>query len=157
MARKRWAESGDLNRCCFCSLSPYWQMGILRPVVRALTSIVLSPEPHDAECCRIGPQAIGDDPGWREAVFPQKFHHQFCGDLCVSSALDQEVKHLAFIVDGSPQPVSTAVDRDYHLVEVPVVARPRPRAADVSGDGKPELEDPSVGRSRKTHRRALSR
>jgi len=40
-------------------------------------------------------------------------------------------------------PVLITADCDHHLVEVPVVARPGPGAADVGGNGGSELQNPS--------------
>jgi hypothetical protein len=99
--------------------SSYRQMGILRPVVRAQAAIMLGGEPDRSERCRIGPQAVGVDASRGKAVFLEQFHHQLSGDPGVSSTLDLEVEHLAFIVDGPPEPITITADRDHHFVEVP--------------------------------------
>lgn len=53
---------------------------------------------------------------------------------------------LAFIVGGAPQPVSLPLDDDHHLVEVPVVAWPRARTAQVGADET----DPNFRNQRRT-------
>lgn len=57
-----------------------------------------------------------------------------------------EIKHLAAIVDGTPQPVALAVDRHDHLVEMPVITGPRAQAPEVRGDAWTELEEPAPDR-----------
>ena len=44
------------------------------------------------------------------------------GGLGVPARLDQDVEDVAVPVDGPPQILPTAVDRQEHLVEVPLVA-----------------------------------
>ncbi len=78
----------------------------------------------------------------RKSVFFRKFRHQLYCDFGAATALDQKIEHLAFVVYGAPKPVLITADRDHHLIEIPVVARPRPRAPDVGCDGRNELEKP---------------
>ena len=47
----------------------------------------------------------------------------FCGHR-VSARLDQNVEHVAVLVDRAPQLPLCAVDLDEHLIQVPFVARP---------------------------------
>ena len=42
----------------------------------------------------------------------------------VSARLDQNVEHVAVLVDRAPQVPLCAVDLDEHLIEVPFVAQP---------------------------------
>ncbi len=117
-------------------------MRVLGPVVRAEASVMEGGEPHRTKRCRIGSQVVGHDPGWRGSVFLQQLHHQFHCDFGVATALDQKIEYLAVVIDGPPKPVLITADHDYHLVEVPVVARPRPRASDVRCNGQPKLDKP---------------
>lgn len=145
MARKRWTELGDLNRCSFRS-RPYWLMRVLRPVVCSQAPIVLSREPDRAERCRIGSQPVGHNPARRKAVLLKQFHHEFLCGLCIPSALDEEIQHLTLVVDRPPEPVFTAADRNHHFIEVPMIARSRPRTADIRRDRRPELQEPPPDR-----------
>jgi len=109
-------------------------MRVLRPVVCSQAPIVLSREPDRAERCRIGSQPVGHNPARRKAVLLKQFHHEFLCGLCIPSALDEEIQHLTLVVDRPPEPVSTAVDRNHHFIEVPMIARSRPRTADIRRD-----------------------
>jgi hypothetical protein len=66
--------------------------------------------------------------------------------LCIPSALDEEIQHLTLVVDRPPEPVFTAADRNHHFIEVPMIARSRPRTADIRRDRRPELQEPSPDR-----------
>ncbi len=48
--------------------------------------------------------------------------HEPKGSLGVALGLDQQVQHLTFAVDGSPQIHALALDRDHHFVQVPPAA-----------------------------------
>src|SRR6185312_14460225 len=102
-------------------------MRVLRPVVCSQAPIVLSREPDCAERCRIGSQPVGHNPARRKAVLLKQFHHEFLCGLCIASALDEEIQHLTLVVDRPPQPVFTAADRNHHFIEMPMIARSRPR------------------------------
>ena len=121
-------------------------MRVLRPVVCSQAPIVLSREPDRAERCRIGSQPVGHNPARRKAVLLKQFHHEFLCGLCIPSALDEEIQHLTLVVDRPPEPVFTAADRNHHFIEVPMIARSRPRTADIRRDRRPELQEPPPDR-----------
>ena len=121
-------------------------MRVLRPVVCSQAPIVLSRKPDRAERCRIGSQPVGHNPARRKAVLLKQFHHEFLCGLCIPSALDEEIQHLTLVVDRPPEPVFTAADRNHHFIEVPMIARSRPRTADIRRDRRPELQEPPPDR-----------
>jgi hypothetical protein len=43
----------------------------------------------------------------------------------VASALDEDVEHVAILINGSPQVMSLATDREEDLVQVPFVSTTR--------------------------------
>jgi hypothetical protein len=49
--------------------------------------------------------------------------------------LNQSVENEAVSIDGAPQPMHLAIDRDHELVEMPLVANPRGRPARDHGGG----------------------
>jgi hypothetical protein len=57
----------------------------------------------------------------------------------LSLRLDQQIEDLALAVDGSLQVHVPALDRDYHLIPVPLLARPGSLQAQVAGVGWAEL------------------
>jgi len=99
-------------------------------------------KPDRTKCRRIGSKAVSHDAGRPESVFLQELDHQFHGVFGVATALDQEIEPLSLVIDGPPNPVLIIADGDHQLVEVPLIAWLRPRAADVSRDDKPELQHP---------------
>src|SRR6476660_4760936 len=121
-------------------------MRVLCPVICSQAPIVLSREPDRAERCWIGSQPIGHNPARRKAVLLKQFHHEFLCGLCIPSALDEEIQHLTLVVDRPPEPVFTAADRNHHFIEVPMIARSRPRTADIGRDRRPELQEPPPDR-----------
>src|SRR6478672_9493526 len=146
MARKRWTEPGRFEALLFSFSTSYRLMRVLRPVVCSQAPIVLSREPDRVERCRIGSQPVSHNPARRKAVLLKQFHHEFLCGLCIASALDEEIQHLTLVVDRPPEPVFTAADRNHHFIEVPMIARLRPRTADIRRDRRPELQEPPPDR-----------
>jgi hypothetical protein len=94
--------------------------------VRILGTIVLPPtalmavfDPEIAGSSAIRPQVIRDQPIGNEAVFLQKFAHQFQRGVLVSPGLDQHIEDLAFGVDGAPQINHAAIDFQVGFVQMP--------------------------------------
>jgi hypothetical protein len=54
----------------------------------------------------------------------QQFTEEPLGGHRVSARLDQNVEHVAVLVDRAPQVPLCAVDLDEHLIQVPFVAQP---------------------------------
>jgi len=117
-------------------------MGILRPVVCAQVSIVLSREPDRPERRRIGSKPVGHNPARCKALLLKQFHHEFLSSLCIPPPLDEEIQHFTLVVDRPPEPVFAAADRNHHFIKVPMIARSRPRTADICRDRRPELQEP---------------
>ena len=63
-----------------------------------------------------------------------------------AGVLDKEIQHLTLVVDRPPEPVFAAADRNHHFIEVPMIARSRPRTADIRRDRWPELQEPPPDR-----------
>ncbi len=111
-------------------LSPsHWLMRVLSTIVRTLTIDVFSRQAEGLKRDMIGPELIGCDPRWRPPIFRQQLWHQLQRCLAVPLRLHQEIKDLAFIVDGTPQIMTPTSDNDDHFIEMPIVARCGPHAA----------------------------
>ena len=92
----------------------------------------------------IGPKLVGDDRCWREALALEQLSHQLeCGSL-VTFGLDQEVRNLAFSVDGSPEVHLLSADLYKHLVQVPTIIDSWPEASEPPGIAVSELENPTT-------------
>src|SRR6516225_240083 len=74
-------------------------------------------------------ELVGDDhPGYVSQALEQSAEELLCGQR-VSARLDQNVEHVAVLVDRAPQVSLCAVDLNEHLIQVPFVARPRTTTA----------------------------
>ena len=65
-----------------------------------------------------------------------------CCRATVSSTLDQDVENDAVLIDGVPEPVWLAGDRDDDLIHMPFVAASRRAPADLIGECLAELLPP---------------
>ena len=88
----------------------------------------------------VGAQLVGRSPRRREALFA----HQLDGRRPVSTTLDQDLKDLAFVVDGTPQIHVPACDTDDHFVEMPAIARSRTSPSQAPSDCRSEFEHPTT-------------
>ena len=68
------------------------------------------------------------------------------GGLGVAPALNEDVEDVAVLVDGPPHILPTGVDRQEHLVEMPLIGRPFPAAGQPAGVFRPELGTPQPDR-----------
>ena len=82
----------------------------------------------------------------REALLLEKLSQQSPRRSSAASALDQEVEHLALVVDRPPQPVFSIADFDDHFVEMPACARPWTAASKIARDQPTELQEPAPNR-----------
>jgi hypothetical protein len=121
--------------------------------VRILGTIVLPPtalmavfDPEIAGSSAIRPQVIRDQPIGNEAVFLQKFAHQFQRGVLVSPGLDQHIEDLAFGVDGAPQINHAAIDFQVGFVQMPGRVGLRAPFAQVCCDHRPEMIHPASNR-----------
>ena len=70
----------------------------------------------------IASEFVGDQPS-RFAPLPlQQLPEESLGSSGVSSTLDQDVDHVAVLINGAPQVVSLALDADEDLVQEPDVS-----------------------------------
>ena len=90
----------------------------------------------------VGAELVGDhDPGRDDRRF-QKPLHEPLRHAGVSSTLDQDVENDAVLIDGAPEPVWLAGDRDDDLIHMPFVAASRRALADLIGERLAELLPP---------------
>lgn len=78
-----------------------------------------------------------------EALFLQKFPSQ-CRWL-VAALLRQRIENIAFLIDGAPHEIASAIDLHDHFVEVPNAVGATATPANVCGDRRTELVGPSSG------------
>ncbi len=81
-----------------------------------------------------------------DTVVPEQLPEQYQGSLLVATFLDQDVEHLALVVDGAPQPHAPAADLADHLVEAPATGGRWPGAPEILGVEPAELQRPGADR-----------
>jgi hypothetical protein len=102
-------------------------------------------------------QFISDDHVWdvleSYAELPKK---AFCR-VCVPSALDEDIQHVAVLIDGSPQIMPLATDREKDLVQVPLIPTPRAAAAEFVCVRLPKRASTTGARFRRSRRSRAGR
>jgi hypothetical protein len=128
------------------ALHPLAQSGrlvrILRAVVESFTQPVLDSGQDLGYRRAVTPEPIRDDDSRHVLQALQQLTEELLGSFLVSSALDEDVQHLTFLVHCSPEVVNTAVDTDEHLIQVPQITwsgTPTTQAISIS---LPELQAP---------------
>jgi hypothetical protein len=83
----------------------------------------------------------------RHIVQPlQQFPKEALGGALVPALLDQDIQHLAILIDCTPQIVALAINRDKHFVEIPRVTQPPLAVTQLLGEGRPEFQTPLTDR-----------
>jgi hypothetical protein len=80
-------------------------------------------------------QLIGDDDPWNVLASFEALAEEFLHGRLISPALDENIQHMAVLVHGAPEVMPLTVDRQKHLVEVPLVAPPRAPATQLTCKG----------------------
>jgi hypothetical protein len=118
--------------------------------MRILSSIVLPPTALmaalDSEIAGRGavrPQVIRDQSIGNEAVFLQKFSHQFQRGMPVSLGLNQHIKYLSFGVDGAPQIDHAASGFQIDFVQMPCRVGLGATLAQFRRDHRPKVVHPA--------------
>jgi hypothetical protein len=121
-------------------------MRILGPVVEVAALAVLDP---------------GQDLFLRRAIAAQLIRHDHAGHVLqplqqlseealrrfgIPAALHQDVEHGTVLVDSAPEIVELAADAEEHLIEMPLVTRPRPPSAQSIRETLGELQAPAPDR-----------
>ncbi len=94
-------------------------MRILGPVVQTIVRSVFDVRHDLSPGCSIRAQLVSDHPLRCDTLFLQKAGQQSPGSLGVAAVLDDLVKHIPVLIDGTPQPVFPAGNGDDHLVQMP--------------------------------------
>src|ERR1700758_370233 len=91
-------------------------------------------------------QLVGDQHARHVPQALEQLTEESLGRHRISAGLDENVEHVAVLVDRAPHIPQPAVDPDEHLVEVPLVAGARAPPAQLVGVGLPELGAPPPDR-----------
>src|SRR5450432_939729 len=118
-------------------------MRILGPIVLPSPAHMAALNPEIAGGSAIRPQIVGDQTVGNEAVFLQKFAHQFQRSVLVSLALDQNFEDFALSVDGAPKIDHAAGDFQIDFIQMPGRVRSGAALAQIRRDHRPEMIHPT--------------
>jgi len=119
-------------------------MRILRPVIGAQALLMPTRETNGPQGRPVRPEFVGDDRRRGEALLLEQFSQQFQRGGLVAASLDQDIENFALAVDCPPQTHVLTANRDDHFVQMPMIVRPWSNAAEISGDRRPEFQNPST-------------
>ena len=124
-------------------------VGDLRSVVRVLRRIMDDRRHCAPPCSAVDPQLVGHQPPRFAALaFQELAEEALCG-ASIATRLDEDVDHIAALVDGTPEIPPLALDRDEELVQVPRVTQssfsPLQRAGVIGAKLPAPLSDGLVG------------
>ena len=120
-------------------LLPCRLVRILRAVIEVTVLAVLHAGENFSARRTIASELIHhDDPRHIVKTFKQLVKKAL-GRTFVTSALNQDIQHVALLVDRSPKVMALAVDRDEHFVQMPLVTSAGLTASDGIGEALPEL------------------
>ena len=98
--------------------------------------------------CPITLQLISDDDA-RDVLQPfEQLAEKSLRRFFVSSALHQDIQHVAILIHGSPEGMLLASNRENHLIHMPFVAATRTATTQFIRVGLPEFEAPLPNRFR---------
>jgi hypothetical protein len=98
-------------------------MRILRPIVFAKPLLMPIGQSQTLERATVGAQLVGDHNFRHEALLLEQLAHQPADRL--SRRRWTSMPRTSPVVDGTPQIHSLAADAHHHLIQMPVIARPR--------------------------------
>ncbi len=79
---------------------------------------------HDAPVsCGITPQLVGDQPPGRATLTLQQLTKEAFSSTSVATRLDEDIDHVPILINGTPEILSSTLDGDEDLVQVPRVAQ----------------------------------
>ena len=120
-----------------------WSMRVFSAVVKVAALSVLGIGQKFALGDTITLQLVGDKNA-RFILQPlqQALKEALCGPG-TAAALDQDVEHNSVLIYCTPEVVQLTLDPDENLIEMPLVARPGPPAAETVGEALAELAAPT--------------
>ncbi len=121
-------------------------MGDLGPVVLVNSLFMVGAQADLLERSPVGAQLVGRHSGRSKAVLLQQLANELPGCGLVPPALDQDLQHLALIIDRSPQVYLPLVYAHHHLIKMPARAGPAPQLPQVPRNRRAELADPASDR-----------
>ena len=112
-------------------------VGILGPIILPATDVAASEVADLPHRRAVGAQPVGDN-DFGTAVALRGFLEEFQGGGLVPRLADEELQHLALVIDGPPKIVELTVDLHKNLIDMPApaaeVSSPHPPRADIASE-----------------------
>ena len=117
-------------------------MRVFRPIIKVSMLAVFHTRHELSLGSFVTFQFIGDEHPWgvRQSL-EQPTEERLCGFL-VAPALHQDIEHSPVLIHGPPEVMTLTVNREKHLVEVPLITRPGPLMPEFIRIGLAELAAP---------------
>jgi hypothetical protein len=117
-------------------------MGVLRAVIEIAVLPVFDTGQALPLCRPITFEFIGDEHPWDVLASFEELAEELLRRLLIAPTLHEDIEDSAVLIHSPPQIVTFLVDRDEHLIEMPLVAWPRTPATELIRIRLPELPTP---------------
>ncbi len=94
----------------------------------------------------IGFELVCDHDAWRFRGLHQQLPHKPPRGAAISMVLDEDVENEAILIDGAPEPMFLAGDRDDDLIEMPFIATNWRAPTNATGEFPTEFLGPATNR-----------
>ncbi len=98
-------------------------MGAFDPIVLPPGSMMPSREAEFTNGGSVGPQLVRDQCARCKTLSLDELSHQLQGRAFIAFRLDQDIQHLAVLIDRASQVHAAAANRHEHLVKMPLRVR----------------------------------
>ena len=122
---------------------------MLRAVIEVAVLAVLHPRKNLPLRRAIAFQLVRDDHPGHVGQALEEFAEELLRRLLVPTTLDENIQHVAVLVHSTPQGMPLTVDRQKHLLQMPLVTRPWAPAPELIGLRWPKLPAPLPERFRR--------
>src|SRR6476469_5573924 len=131
-------------------------MRILGPIVQISALSVLDAGKQLTLSDTIAPQLVSHDHSREVLQTLQKPPEEALGGVGIAPGLNEDVQHNAILIDGAPEVMLHALDPDEDFVHVPLIAWPRPAAAQAVGETRTLHQRRTVSQETRIPRSARS-
>jgi hypothetical protein len=118
-------------------------MRVLSPIVQISALSMLDAGKQLTLSDAIAPQLVGHDHPRYVLQTLQKPLEEALRGGGIAPGLNEDLEHHAILIDGTPEIVLHASDSDENLVQVPLVPRSRPAAAQAASETRAEFLAPA--------------
>ena len=109
----------------------------------------------DSVRCRVASELIAHEPPRLTALTLEKLAKESLCRTAIAPLLDENIDEIAILIDGTPQILPMAANRDEDLVEMPDIAEPPLVPLELRGVAWAELPTPLANRFVGDHNSAL--